>query len=306
MFVTSKRCFVNCVAQFMDLRQIAEANYYVCDVSGGSRQVSITKEVYYDEDGTSHIREKAVPHTPSISRFHVVYSDGSLDPRQHVLNGIVGVDASQLRETDAVKLFQNYLSEPATIGNVYNWFYEPVNKPTGNGLMFLIINDDQNARVFGHTICQFLSTFLGEDIEFVDAQMRPQLVPGYPHYQGNKAYAERVLRDQRDYALYTAFINHISTLGYYETQQNLMTFLEMLDPNGLMHLYELVFPTDPLPPGNYTTDQVKKILIGKTLERIEPNQQKQASNLYTSNVYLDSLIDEMDRLDGYGSSGSQW
>jgi len=299
MFVTSKRCFINCVAQFMDLRQIAEANYYICDVSSGNRSVTFNKEVVYNEDGTSYIKETPVVQSPSISRFHVVYSNGSLDPRQHVLNGAIGIDASQIQETDALKIYQKYLMQPETIGDVYNWFYDEMNKPVGNGLMFLVINDDQNVRVFGHTICEFLANFMGEDIEFIDVQMRPQLIPGYPKYAGNKAQAERILRDQRDYALYTHVTQMISSIGYRESNENLMTFLSTLNPNGLMHVYELLFPTQPLPPGNYTTDQVKRIIIGKIMERIEP-MEAAMPNIHTSNHYLDSLIDEIDRLDRGG------
>ena len=297
MFVTSKRCFINCLAQFMDMKQIAEANYYICDVSSGmARKMSFNKEVVYDENGHPIIKETPVLGGGfNISRFHIVYSDGSLDPRTHVLNeaGAIGVDAANMQDYDAVKAFQKYLMEPSTIGQVYAWLHDPVNAPQGNGLMIIIINEEDHVRVFGHTICQFLSQCLGEDIDFIDAQMRPQLIPGYPKYQGNKAYAERLLRDQRDYALLSNFTQMLSSFGSF-SQQNIATFLDALNPPGLMHLYELLFPHEPLPPGNYTTDQVKKIIIGKSMERVP--KQAMIPNLNTSNVYLDSLTDEIDRL----------
>lgn len=300
MFVTSKRCFINCLAQFMDLRQIAEANYYICDVSSGmARRTTFQKEVTYDGNGNPVIRETPVTNGGSISRFHIVYSDGCLDPRTHVLNEVVGIDAANLRDYDAIKAFQKYLLEPSTIGAVYAWLHDPVNAPTGNGLVVLIINEEDNVRVFGHIICQFLSQCLGEDIEFIDAQMRPQLIPGYPRYQGNKAYAEKILRDQRDYALLTNFTEMLSNFGSF-SQQNIATLLDTLNPSGLMHLYELLFPHEPLPPGNYTTDQVKKIIIGKSMERIP--KESIIPNLNTSNIYLDSLMDEIDRLDDNSQS----
>ena len=303
MFVTSKRCFINCLAQFMDLRQIAEANYYVCDVSSGmARKMQFNKEVVYDEEGHPIVKETPVFNGGSnISRFHIVYSDGCLDPRTHVLNEAtaVGVDAAQMRDYDAVKAFQKYLMEPNVIGNAYSWLYDPMNAPQGNGMMVIIINEEDNVRLFGHTICQFLSQFLGEDIEFIDAQMRPQLIPGYPKDQGNKAYAEKILRDQRDYALLTNFTQMLSSFGSFSSQ-NISTFLDSLNPAGLMHMYELLFPHEPLPPGNYTTDQVKKIIIGKSMERIP--KQSIIPNLNTSNVYLDSLNDELDRMSNEGKT----
>jgi hypothetical protein len=281
----------------MDMKQIAEANYYICDVSSGmARKMSFNKEVVYDENGHPIIKETPVLGGGfNISRFHIVYSDGSLDPRTHVLNaaGAIGVDAANMQDYDAVKAFQKYLMEPSTIGQVYAWLHDPVNAPQGNGLMVIIINEEDHVRVFGHTICQFLSQCLGEDIDFIDAQMRPQLIPGYPKYQGNKAYAERLLRDQRDYSLLSNFTQMLSSFGSF-SQQNIATFLDALNPPGLMHLYELLFPHEPLPPGNYTTDQVKKIIIGKSMERVP--KQAMIPNLNTSNVYLDSLTDEIDRL----------
>lgn len=297
MFVTSKRCFINCLAQFMDMKQIAEANYYICDVSSGkARSMQMNREITYNENGQPIVREVPRMNTSSsISRYHIVYSNGSLDPRTHVLNecGAIGLDAANLQDYDAVKAFQKYLMEPSTIGDVYAWLHDPVNAPQGNGLMVVVINDEDNVRVFGHTICQFLSQCLGEDIDFIDAQMRPQLIPGYPKYQGNKAYAEHVLRDQRDYALLTNFTQMLSSFGSF-SQQNIGSFLDTLNPAGLMHLYELLFPYEPLPPGNYTTDQVKKIIIGKSMERVP--KQSIIPNLNTSNVYLDGLTDEIDRL----------
>lgn len=294
MIVTSKRCFINCFAQFMDHRQLVETNYYILDVSNGvSNSITFNKTVEYDDEGNQIIREVPAPTAPTIERFHIHYSNGALDPSNCVLNSVVGVDASKITERDALKIYKDNLTQPGTIGDAYDWFYGR-NKPVGNGLMVVIINKEDNVRVFGHTICEFLAYFLGEDVEFIDAQIRPEWIPGYPRYKGNKAFAEQLLRDQRDYALYQNFIGMVSTMGDQETRYNLTTLLDTLNPNGLMHLYELLYPNEPLPPGNYTTAQVKEILIGKTLERLPPQQRM--PNLYTSNAYLDSIIDEIDRL----------
>lgn len=299
MFVSSKRCFVNCLAQFMDYEQLSKANYYVIDVNpSATRYTQFKKEVTYMDDGTPIIKETPIVNGPSVGQFHVVYSEGYLDPSVGILN-MTASNTNGLTEKDYLTLFQKYLQMPDTIGNVYNWFYgSGINRPRGNGLMIVIINSEEHVRLFGHTICEFLSQYLGEDIEFVDAQMRPQLIKGYQRYQGNKEFAERVLRDQRDYALLSTFMQTASNMGYDESMQNLSVMLNMMDPPQLMHLYELAFPNDPLPPGNYTTDHIKKILIGKSMDVLDVKKQK-VPNLYTSNVYLDRLTDEIDRLGNY-------
>lgn len=295
MFVTSKRCFVNCLAQFMDYEQLTNANYYVIDVTARGSNVHFDKDVEYGPDGTPYVKERAVMNGPSITKYHVVMSEGYLDPSVAVLNM---VDSSKrisaLTNMDNLKIFQEYLKKPDTIGNVYNWFYgNNQNAPRGNGLMIVIINSEEHVRVFGHTICEFLSQYLGEDVEFVDAQMRPEFIPGYVKYPGNKAFAERILRDQRDYQLLQEFKASMS----FTNVENITAMVSVMSPQKLMHLYELLFPDQPLPPGNYTTDHIKKIIIGKAMESM-PAQSK-VPNLYTSNAYLDSLDAEINRLNGY-------
>lgn len=305
MMLTSKRCFINCVAQFMDRQTIANANYYIIDVSNNSRRVEFEKEIVFDEEtGAEIIREKPVQSSlrNDMSAYHVVYSDGILDPRQNVLSSTsgtqIGSDYSSgngVSTEAALDAYQKYLMQPSTIGNVYDWLYSDYNKPRGNGLQILIINDEDNVKVFGHTIAVFLSQVLGEDVQFIDPQIRPELVKGYANYTGNKANAERILRDQRDYSMLDQFIGYISMMGYSETKANMQTFLNKLEPVGLMHLYEMLFPNDPLPPGNYTTEEVKVKLIGKAME-VVPNYTTSVPSLRTSNSYLDSITAELERL----------
>ena len=84
-------------------------------------------------------------------------------------------------------------------------------------------------------------------------------------------------------------------MGYSETKANMQSFLNKLQPVGLMHLYEMLFPNDPLPPGNYTTEEVKVKLIGKAME-VVPNYTTSIPSLRTSNSYLDSITAELERL----------
>jgi len=298
MIVTSKRCFINCLAQFMDHQQLLGANYYVCDVSNSAaRTVSFNKTTEYDSNGNLMIHETPVMTGPSMTRFNIHYSEGWLDPSANVLNRANGksMNVTTLTNGVMIDLFREHLIDPFTIGNVYSWLYGSMNAPKGNGLMIIIINKEDHVRIFGDTICKYLSRFFGEDIEFVDAQFRPQLIPGLTHYAGDKAFAEKVLRDQRDYSLGASFMQMVSGMGYSETRANLMAFVESLPPPQLMHLYELVFPNEPLPPGNYTTDHVKKVLLGKAMDLYQSKAHSTPS-MYDSNIYLDSLNDEMNRL----------
>lgn len=301
MIVTSKRCFINCVAQFMDHHALLESNYYICDVSNRSgRNMGFNRKVEYDDSGEMIIRDVPFVKQPSsISRFHVEYSDGIMDPSMSIINSSaqIGVNAKELSENDCLKIYQQYLMEPTTIYNVYYWLYGNTTKPRGNGLVFLIINDEKNTRIFGHTICEYLSKFFGEDVEFIDPQMRPQLIPGYAKYPGDKRFAEKVLRDMSDYKMCQDFIQMLSTVGMFEATSNLQVHLDSFNDAGLIRLYELLFRDDPLPPGNYTSDQLKKIIIGKAMDRLDNmSTTASVSNVYTSNTYLESVNAEFERL----------
>lgn len=309
MIVTSKRCFINCVAQFMDRQTLKDANYYIIDVSNSNtRLVNFNKEVVFDpETGQQVIREIPVPnqHHQSISQYHIRYSPGAggLDPRTNILSSTSGTTIGSdytnngIDEAKALKIYQDYLMEPDVIGAVYDWFHGDYNAPRGNGLMIAIICEEDNVRVFGHTICQYISNVIGDDVEFIDPQVRPLMVPGFPNYKGNKEMAEKILRDQRDSRLLKQLIENVSMMGYAETRSNFMTFLNMLGPAQLIHLYELAFPNDPLPPGNYTTDQLKRILIGKTSDKLSDlTVTSEYSNRFETYAYLDSITDELKRL----------
>ena len=301
MFVTSRRCFINCLAQFMDYGQIRYANYYICDVSSNSRYFGFESQPEYDDDGNLlGFKQVATESKAAIQQFQVNYSNGSLDP--HVVlskaaanGGSKHVASIADDEEASLRIFREHLMEPDTIGEVCDWFYDNINtRPKGNGLIILIIVNEQFVRLYGHTICEYLSNYFGEDIEFIDAQMRPEWIPGYPRYVGNKQFAEKLLRDYRDYALQSKFTMSNCQAGYEECKCNMITTLSIMNPTELMHLYELLFPSEPLPPGNYTTDQIKQIIIGKSLDRRQPPDR--TSNMYTANIYLDAIDDEIDRM----------
>ena len=129
MIVTSKRVFINVLAQFMTPMDLLNATYYIVDVnnSSGSR-LRFDKEVIYHDDGTQEIVSK--PSTSmlgsGISRFNIVYGDGWLDPtwaiNQTSLNSI-GIGSTKHKNEDAVKVYIERLKDPTTIIGVRDWLY---------------------------------------------------------------------------------------------------------------------------------------------------------------------------------------
>ena len=77
MFVTSKRCFINILAQFMTPKQLLEATYYISDVGNtAGRRLSFDKEVVYHDDGTFEIKTKIILQLWSKTSLHqVAYLD---------------------------------------------------------------------------------------------------------------------------------------------------------------------------------------------------------------------------------------
>ena len=58
-------------------------------------------------------------------------------------------------------------------------------------------NCDDTIIRYGHLICQYLSHNFGCDIIFVDAQYRQRDLVGQPNYVGNKANAEKIIKEIR-------------------------------------------------------------------------------------------------------------
>ena len=105
----------------MDRQTIANANYYIIDVSNNSRHMEIEKEIVFDEEtGAQVIREKPVQSSlrNDMSAYHVVYSDGVMDPRQNVLSSTsgtqIGSDYSSgagVSTETALDAYQKYLND---------------------------------------------------------------------------------------------------------------------------------------------------------------------------------------------------
>lgn len=291
MIVTSKRCFINVLAQYMDLKTLLDANYFIADARVQSGSMIFDDELRFNEDGQLVVEKQPTVVDKALSRYHIRYSKSELDPSVFMTNQLIGGKGTI---GDSCEAFIKYLNNTETIAEIYQYLYGE--KLRGNELRIMIYNDDDSVRYYVHVVCQFLAKNFGEDITFIDPQYRPN-VYGQSFYPGDKEYARKTIHDLRDYLLLKQFNQAIAQMGYDENVGNLSIWLNAFPPDELMHIYELIFPNDPLPPGNYTTDHIKQIIVGRVSDHL-PKTQFALPNLYTTDEYLESLRQELNEL-GY-------
>lgn len=292
MIVTSKRCFINVLAQFMDMDTLAKANYYIADMRDNPGSLMYNDHLEFDEQGRLVTTQMPSFSMHALSRYNIKYGHGELDPSPNMTTLLA---SGEYYNADPIASFVNHLNQSDTMVAIYQFLYG--DPPKGNGLRILLIYDEESVKHYGHIICSYIAKNFGEDVSFIDAQFRPQLVKGYANYPGDKTYAMKTIHDIQDYSMILNFNNVITQMGYDESLSNLVVWLNTFKPDQLMHLYELLFPNDPLQPGNYTTDHIKQIIIGRVSDNLPKNPfGSQLSNLYMSDAYLDSLSEELDRL----------
>lgn len=263
MIVTSKRCFLNILTQLWPVERLLNANYYVGDQQATNGFASFNDQIEFNEYG--QLISKSAPSSsamPFASQWHIKMSK-CLDPEPFRVQQVVGI-ADNEYESSEERFINSHLNNPDTFLNVYNFlFKDPLE---GNGIQILIFNDDPNTLQFGHIICQYLSMNFGVDIVFIDPQYRTNC-RGYTSYQGDKQMGQKTIKDIRDYDLLFNFNQAVSQSSYFNTVNNLRVFLSELNSENTMYLYTLLFPNDPLPPGNYTLDHIREIIIGRCSER---------------------------------------
>lgn len=273
MIITSKRCFLNILTQLMDANTLLNATYYMVDAKSASGNVNIDETLKYDENGNlTVVNNTTTSMFGAMSRYHINYSNGELDPTPHITSLVTLEDTNDSQ----AKSFKKYLDAPATAVNVYNWLFK--NKLKGNQLQILIISDDINVKKFGDIICNYLSNNFGVDITFIDPRFRPN-IPGKEFYQGNKDRARVFIKETLDYDLLTRFDQAVSQCGGPESINNLVVFLNSLDCVGIVKLYGLIFPNEKLPNGVYPVEHLKQIIIGRTSKNIPTPQ---FENLYST------------------------
>ena len=281
MFLTSKRCFLNVMTQFMSAEDLLNANYYIIDQRSPDRVVDLSDQMRYNEDGQLVVEPARSNGVVSLgTRYNVKYGTGELDPTPFMCDMLVSVGETYADPHDR---FIKHLNNTDTILSVYQFLFK--SQLRGNGLQIMVIYDDNIVEKFGHVICEYLSKNFGADIKFIDPIYRKNVV-GNQEYFGDKAYAEKFIRDVRDMELLMAFHQAVSMSGYSESVSNLTVFLNSFNFHELIYLYNLVFPEAPLPPDNYTTDHLKQIIIGRVTQNMPENR---FNNLFVSDEYIDLL-----------------
>ena len=261
MIVTSYRCFMNVLTQLWNVDQLLNANYYIADCGSPSMNVSLTESVRYNDYGQV-IEDDPISRTssvvvPGVGRYNIKYSNGGLNPERYRADCLMGVNDDYSSSYD--KFIKN-LNNPETMMEVYNFLFK--NPVKGNGVQILIYFDDQNLLNYGNIVCQYLAKNFGVDIIFIDPQYRPNC-RGYAEYRGDKVLGEKTMHDIRDYELLFNFSQSVSCADMYNNVSNLTVFLSEFGFNDLIYLYNLLFPDDPLPPGNYTEDHLRRIIIDR-------------------------------------------
>lgn len=185
--------------------------------------------------------------------------------------------------------FIHHLNSTDTLISTYDFLFEHPLK--GNGLQILIFSDDSIIPEYVHVVCGYLAQNFGCDITYIDPQYRPN-VKGHAEYKGDKVFAMKNIKDIRDAKLILDFNAAISQSSG-EAMSNLTVFLNSFDANQIVYLYNLLFPDDPLPPGNYSSHHIKQIIIGRVSSQIPKNP---LSNIFFTDDFM-KMIEEYDAED---------
>lgn len=267
MIVTSKRCYLNILTQIMTKDQLLEAQYYIADLTDGSlggskNNSSNISGVTQDEDGNYVPVQQNQTQDPrfKMSKFDITYGDGSLSPT------VFQTTFSLRGETEAVPnpvgRFVNHINNTP---EVYLRLYRDlVQRSEPDKLQIMIFYDEETVKHYVHHVCELLSNSFGFDIIFIDPQYRQ--VDGRVNYVGNKVRAEQVIHEVRDFSLLKAFEAADCQTSDIASKSNLTSYLCGFETcEDLIYLYNLLWPEDPLPAGNYILEDLREIIIRKRL-----------------------------------------
>ena len=260
MIVTSKRCFLNKFIQRNSAETILNANYYLADANPKN---TTSMEPDRRRNAYGEIEEASFTYSSSgITGFGSTYYISfvkPLDPTPHNTSHKMGKDSSGVYRSPE-ELFINHLQNSDTALSVFNIVFGK--QLQGNGLQILMYDSDKNIKRFGHIVCQFLSMTYGVDIIFLDPAFRPDC-RGQVQYFGDKEQGLRMSRMLKDQQTLNDFADALAQTEATHSVTNLDTFLNnaIEDAEGMMYLYNLLFPNAPLPSGNYTKEQLQGIIV---------------------------------------------
>lgn len=256
MIFTSKRCFLNKFIQRNNPETILNANYYILDRKAGNSTAMINEDIRRNEFGQlENVNGSFLTGTtmPMGSIYHIRYNT-IIDPEPLSADAVMGENDGF---TCGEERYIHYLNKDSTIRGAYKFLF--ADRLEGNGLQIAILEDDDNALRFGHIICQYLSMVFGVDIIFLDPAFRPTC-RGMIQYNGikeNISTAEKIRKHQMVFE----FNQAVTQSEQFHSLSNIREHLLGMSLGDLMYLYMLLFPNDQLPPGNYSDDQMRELLM---------------------------------------------
>lgn len=290
MIFCSRRVFLNVVTQLMDANTLLNANYFIVDQGRPDQSVQIQDIPRIDTNGDIvYEPDLDFVNIPNGIHQYFIHYSRVIDPVPYF--GLVAASMKNDFRRPEEK-FAQYLSGTEAQISIYQEIFQK--KLEGNGLQILIMNSDLGVELCGHLVCSFLSEVFGADVTFIDPKYRPK-VKGQLQYNGNKVYAEQHIRELRD-IIFKSFVQQmLDTARFGDNFNNLMSMPIFNDPNveigDLFHAYDLLFPNDPLPAGNYTKDHLKQIIIGRLTNAVgRPDNNQTFKNLGVDLYSFDPCI----------------
>lgn len=295
MIVCSQTCFLNILTQLYPKEVLLNAAYYIADLTGPGGMSHLNPDnienqmMYMDETTYKYNEEGQLVKTGSpvksidtLQKYHITYTHGALNPTSLLTTTRIGPESSKLSpELRFVRSLQNTES---AIEIYHDLFFS---KPRGNGLQILIYTNDNLCCKFGWITCEYLSSCFGADIIYIDAKYRKK-IPSQSkfEYKGNKQFALNVFIPKiRDEELLDSFARNMTNRGLDECIGNITSKLAVMGWAQLIHLYNLLWPMDPLPQGNYTTEQLREIIMHKCVGSRKPTMYDKLDNLYAADAF---------------------
>lgn len=284
IFVMSKRVYLNVVCQSMTKDVLLNANYYIADRTTPDRVREAVHGTFKCINGqwynTDDLEESQ--HIKKATVFNIRYGTGCLNPGPYVTSFLVHDNET---EQDFLKRMKETLTTFNNMRQIMEEIYLPARR--GNGILFMIFMNDDNIINFGDMICQHLVDYFGEPITFLDPKYRPN-IRGKEHYECNNIeFVQRVTKDLRDSIQVADFLAAVSqTQDFSDPSTNVTEFLAGVDSvKDLIHLYELLWPDDPLPRGKYSRASVIEIINAKILDSKSTFAQSKQNRLNVIEVY---------------------
>lgn len=292
MILCSKRVFLNVLTQLWTRELLLNANYYILDPTFVSPSRKLVANGDKFETFNDSVTQTAFA---GASGYHIHYIEGNLLNPSVYETTLLQSDGNAT-EADVYRMVINELNKDSTRWGIHSSLFEK--EPGGNKIQICIYNRDSTIADYGNLICQYLAYNFGCDIVFLDYMCKDN-IQGQLFYQGNKENAVRTISYLRDYNLIEDFKQNLTTSSFTSRSSNIQVWLRHVEWDQLLHLYGLLFPNDPLPPGEYTDEMLKKIIVGKCTEGMPTFERQTAVGnlIYSTTDLFGDILDQYDSSD---------